>query len=186
MRWWPRHPAAGIARPCGVAGDCAPAMLGWARSRSRDEGRSLGYLRLNALALPLRADSVAGVWASGSLLHIPSAGMERAPAEVHRVLVPSSIAAMSMRIGDGEGWKKGGSLDGRRWFTFVDPDVFAGRSGRLVAAGFADVLRRRPDPLRRPCRLVHRGRDAIARLIARRPGRSHSRPAPDVRVGDGW
>ncbi|MFG2249789.1 class I SAM-dependent methyltransferase [Spirillospora sp. NPDC048823] len=119
-----------------IAGDYAPAMLEWARSRSREEGRTLGYLRLNALTLPLRDESVAGVWASGSLLHIPSAGLERALAEVHRVLVPSGIAAISMRVGDGEGWKEGGSLDGPRWFTFVDPDAFA---DRLEAAGFTDV-----------------------------------------------
>ncbi|TDC69820.1 class I SAM-dependent methyltransferase [Actinomadura sp. GC306] len=119
-----------------IAGDYAPAMLEWARNRSREEVRMLGYLRLNALALPLRDESVAGVWASGSLLHIPSSGMERALAEVHRVLAPSGIAAISMRSGDGEGWKEGGSLDGRRWFTFVDPEAFA---GRLEAAGFTDV-----------------------------------------------
>lgn len=119
-----------------IAGDYAPAMLEWARGRSRDEGRTLGFLRLNALALPLRDASVAGVWASGSLLHIPSAEMERALAEVHRVLAPTGLAAISMRIGDDEGWKEGGSLDGRRWFTFVDPDAF---TGCLEAAGFADV-----------------------------------------------
>lgn len=119
-----------------IAGDYAPAVLAWARGRSREEGRTLGFLRLNALALPLRDASVAGVWASGSLLHLPSAGMERALAEVHRVLAPTGIAAISMRIGDGEGWKKGGSLAGRRWFTFVDPEAF---TGCLEAAGFADV-----------------------------------------------
>lgn len=121
-----------------IAGDYAPAMLEWARDRSRDEGRTLGFLRLNTLAIPLRDASVAGVWASGSLLHIPLAGMERALGEVHRVLAPTGIAAISMRIGDGEGWKKGGSMggDGRRWFTFVDPDAF---TGCLAAAGFADV-----------------------------------------------
>lgn len=119
-----------------IAGDYAPAMLEWARDRSRGEGRTLGFLRLNALALPLRDASVAGVWASGSLLHIPSAGMARALAEVNRVLAPAGIAAISMRTGDGEGWRKGGSLDGRRWFTFVDPDAF---TGCLEAAGFSDV-----------------------------------------------
>lgn len=119
-----------------IAGDYAPAMLEWARGRSREEGRALGFLRLNALALPLRDASVAGVWASGSLLHIPSAEMERALAEVHRVLAPTGIAAISMRIGEGEGWKKGGSLDGRRWFTFVDPEAF---TGCLEAAGFTSV-----------------------------------------------
>lgn len=119
-----------------VAGDYAPAILEWARGRSREERHALGFLRLNALALPLRDASVGGVWASGSLLHIPSAGMERALAEVYRVLAPAGIAAISMRIGDGEGWKKGGSLDGPRWFTFVDPDSF---TRCLEAAGFADV-----------------------------------------------
>ncbi|MFC4054671.1 class I SAM-dependent methyltransferase [Actinomadura syzygii] len=121
-----------------IAGDYAPAMLEWARDRSRgrEEGRTLGFLRLNTLALPLRDASLAGVWASGSLLHIPSVGMERALAEIYRVLAPAGIAAISMRIGDGEGWKKGGSLDGRRWFTFVDPDAF---TNRLEAAGFTGV-----------------------------------------------
>ncbi len=119
-----------------IAGDYAPAMLEWARGRTREEGRTLGFLRLDALTLPLRDAAVAGVWASGSLLHIPLAGMERALAEVHRVLAPAGIAAISMRIGDGEGWKNGGSLDGRRWFTFVDPGAF---TGCLEAAGFADV-----------------------------------------------
>ncbi|MFI0410444.1 class I SAM-dependent methyltransferase [Actinomadura sp. 3N508] len=119
-----------------VAGDYAASILEWARGRSREERRAPGFLRLNALALPLRDASIAGVWASGSLLHIPSARMERALAEIHRVLTPGGIAAISMRIGDGEGWKNGGSLDGRRWFTFVDPDTFA---VCLEAAGFAEV-----------------------------------------------
>lgn len=119
-----------------IAGDYAPVMLGWARGRALEEGRTLGFLRLNALALPLRDASVAGVWASGSLLHIPSAGMGRALAEVRRVLAPGGIAAISMRTGDGEGWEDSGSLDGRRWFTFVDPEVF---TGSMEAAGFADV-----------------------------------------------
>jgi hypothetical protein len=76
------------------------------------------------------------VGASGSRLHLPAVRLERALAEVHRVLAPRGIAAISMRIGEGEGWRKGGSLDGRRWFTFVSPDAFA---SCLEAAGFADV-----------------------------------------------
>ncbi|MEU9842619.1 class I SAM-dependent methyltransferase [Actinomadura sp. NPDC048032] len=119
-----------------IAGDYAPVMLAWARGRALEEGRTLGFLRLNALALPIRDASVAGVWASGSLLHIPSAEMGRALAEVHRVLAPKGIAAISMRTGDSEGWKDGGSLEGRRWFTLVNPEAFA---GCLEAAGFSDV-----------------------------------------------
>lgn len=119
-----------------IAGDYAPAMLEWARSRSREEGHTPAFLRLNVLALPFRDASVAGVWASGSLLHIPSVRLERALAEVHRVLTPTGIAAISMRTGGGEGWRTGGSLDGRRWFTFVDSEAF---TGCLEAAGFTDV-----------------------------------------------
>ncbi|WP_194293335.1 class I SAM-dependent methyltransferase [Actinomadura macrotermitis] len=122
-----------------VAGDYAPAMLVWARDRSLEEGDSLRFLRLNALELPFCEFSIAGVWASGSLLHVPLARMEQALREVYRVLVPGGITKISMRSGEGEGWKSGGSLEGERWFTFVSPEVFA---EHLRSAGFANVQTR--------------------------------------------
>ncbi|MFI6293087.1 class I SAM-dependent methyltransferase [Nonomuraea sp. NPDC050790] len=115
-----------------VAGDHSHGMLTWARSRSG----TAGFLRLDALALPLRERCLAGVWASGCLLHLPLALMGAALAEVHRVLVPGGIAVISMRDGEGEGWRSGGSLDGERWFTFVGPETFA---GRMEDAGFSEI-----------------------------------------------
>lgn len=119
-----------------IAGDYAPVMLAWARGRSVEDGHPSSFVRLNALALSFQNGSIAGVWASGSLLHLPSARMDQALAEVHRVLVPGGVIRVSMRRGEGEGWKRGGSLVGERWFTFVDPELFA---GSLDAAGFSDV-----------------------------------------------
>lgn len=119
-----------------IAGDHAFVMLKWARSRSLKERCPSCFLRLDALALPFQGGSVAGVWASGSLLHIPMAWMGRALAEMHRALAPGGIIKISMRSGEDEGWKNGGSLDGERWFTFVSPEVFA---DCLKTAGFSDV-----------------------------------------------
>ncbi len=53
-----------------------------------------------------------------------------------RTLVPGGTAAISMRAGEHEGWREGGTLRGRRWFTLVDPDGFA---ATMAAAGFRDV-----------------------------------------------
>jgi ubiquinone/menaquinone biosynthesis C-methylase UbiE len=119
-----------------IAGDYAGVMLEWARSRSVSEGRPSEFLRLDALALPLQDGSIAGVWASGSLLHIPRVQLGQALAEVYRVLAPGGNATISMRSGEDEGWKHGGSLDGERWFTFVSPQTFV---RHLYAAGFSDV-----------------------------------------------
>ncbi|MFE0147196.1 class I SAM-dependent methyltransferase [Nonomuraea sp. NPDC059007] len=116
-----------------IAGDYAAGMLTWARSRSAG---SSGFLRLDALSLPLRDRCVAGVWASGSLLHLPLALMGGALAEAYRVLVPGGITVISMRDGEGEGWRNGGSLEGERWFTFVGPQTF---TGYMEAAGFSDI-----------------------------------------------
>ncbi|GAA4239344.1 hypothetical protein GCM10022254_59070 [Actinomadura meridiana] len=119
-----------------IAGDYAPVMLDQARSRSTAGDRPPSFVRLNALALPIRPASVAGVWASGSLLHIPVALMEHALTEIHRVLIPGGVTAISMRTGEGEGWRNGGSMEGRRWFTFTDPDTFTKYLGKT---GFSDT-----------------------------------------------
>jgi ubiquinone/menaquinone biosynthesis C-methylase UbiE len=118
-----------------IAGDYAPAMLRWAREQAADE-HPPSFLRLDALALPFQERSLAGVWASGSLLHIPRHRMRLALAELHRVLAPGGITTISMRDGDGEGWIHGGSVDGHRWFTFISPHGFG---DLLKAADFSDV-----------------------------------------------
>jgi hypothetical protein len=92
---------------------------------------------MNMLALPIRAGSLAGIWASASLLHLPSDALPRALCEILRTLHPSGgLAAISMRAGDHEGWREGGSTQGRRWFNLVEPGDF---TATMLATGFRDV-----------------------------------------------
>ncbi|MBA9002712.1 class I SAM-dependent methyltransferase [Thermomonospora cellulosilytica] len=119
-----------------VAGDYAPSMLRCARSRSAGRDGRLGFVRLNILDLPFADDRFAGTWASGSLLHLPSAKIPVALEEIRRTLAPGGMAAISMRAGTGEDWREGGTLAGRRWFTLVTPDGFA---DRMAQAGFRRV-----------------------------------------------
>ncbi|MBC6456628.1 class I SAM-dependent methyltransferase [Actinomadura sp. HBU206391] len=115
-----------------VAADFGMSMLQCARSRSSSQARDLHFVRLDLLELPFPADRFGGVWASGSLLHLPSAAITRALSEIFRTLAPGGgVAAISMRAGAGEGWRVGGTLAGRRWFTLVDPGDFASQMKRV-------------------------------------------------------
>lgn len=119
-----------------IMSDFSAAMLRSARKLSTDQDNSMSYARLNSLALPFSTSSLGGVWASGSLLHLPRFCIPSALSEMLRVLAASGVAAISMRAGTGEGWREGGTLAGRRWFTLVDPTDF---SAVMSALGFSDV-----------------------------------------------
>ncbi|HEU5157495.1 MAG TPA: class I SAM-dependent methyltransferase [Streptosporangiaceae bacterium] len=120
-----------------VACDISASMLTCARDHTAAPLRPLiGYVRLNMLDLPFADMSFGGVWACASLLHLPSQDIPRALSDIRRTLVPGGRVALSMRAGEGEGWRDGGTLPGRRWFTFVDPPGFAAELTRL---GFCDV-----------------------------------------------
>jgi len=84
--------------------------------------------------LPFRPNSIAGVWASASLLHLDRHELAPALAGVREVLVESGVLFMSLKRGAGEGWettKYGGEAP--RWFTYWhEQDVDAA----LLAAGF--------------------------------------------------
>ncbi|MEV5703866.1 class I SAM-dependent methyltransferase [Actinoallomurus sp. NPDC052274] len=119
-----------------VAGDICSGMLTTARELSADQPDAIGFVRLNTIRLPFRDGVFGGTWACGSLLHLPSSAIPQALAEVRRTLRPGGVTVISMRSGQGEGWREGGTLEGRRWFTFVDSDHF---SATMTAAGFCDV-----------------------------------------------
>jgi SAM-dependent methyltransferase len=120
-----------------VAADISAAMLTHARDRAESRLRpSVGYVRLNMLDLPFPDMRFGGVWACGSVLHLPSQDIPRALSNMWRTLAPGGKVALSMRAGNGEGWRAGGTLPGRRWFTFLDPSAFA---AGLARAGFCDV-----------------------------------------------
>jgi ubiquinone/menaquinone biosynthesis C-methylase UbiE len=109
-----------------IAGDISMAMLRAARRQTDfDSLRAATYIRLNMLELPFQDDQFGGIWASGSLLHLPSADLPQALSEIWRTLAPGGVTALSMRSGTGEGWRNGGTLPGCRWFTLVRPQDFA-------------------------------------------------------------
>lgn len=105
-----------------ISGDICLAVL----QESRISGLSsdVASVCLDACSIPFRENSFSGVWACGSLLHLPSAYIPSALAEIFRVLRPGGVAAINMQTGSAEGWRDGGTLPGRRWFTLVDPEDF--------------------------------------------------------------
>lgn len=122
-----------------IAGDICLPMLTSARELSADYGAAVDYTCLDMLALPFSDGALGGIWASGSMLHLPSTEIARGLSEVLRTLSADGVAAISMRAGDREGWREGGTLQGRRWFTHVQPGEFA---ASMIAAGFGDVQTR--------------------------------------------
>jgi SAM-dependent methyltransferase len=133
-----------------IAADICLPMLTRARELSGQHGTS-EYLRLDMLTLPFADRSLGGIWASGSMLHLPSAEIPHALSEVARTLVTGGVVAISMKAGEREGWRQDGTLRGRRWFTYVRPDRFAATMG---AAGFDEV---RTESSGRPGWFVARG-----------------------------
>lgn len=119
-----------------IAGDICAPMLRCARELSADYGDVIDYVQLDMRALPFAAGTLGGVWVSGSMLHLPSADIPQALSEILRALAPGCPAAISMRGGEIEGWREGGSLPGRRWFSRVTPDGFA---ATMTSVGFAGV-----------------------------------------------
>lgn len=120
-----------------VAGDICKAFLDYLRNST-----SSGYVDnvrcvcLDICAIPFSESRFAGIWACGSLLHLPSTKMPQGLSEVLRVLEPNGTAAISMRIGSAEGWRTDGTLPGRRWFTLVDAEEFASLMEKI---GFRDL-----------------------------------------------
>jgi SAM-dependent methyltransferase len=114
---------AGLGRRV-VAVDYSLPMLACMSAQSNHMADRITYTCCDMLALPFADGRFGGVWASGSVLHLPSPDIPAALREIFRTLAPGGIAELSMRAGETEGWRTGGSLSGRRWFTLVEPGEF--------------------------------------------------------------
>jgi tRNA (uracil-5-)-methyltransferase TRM9 len=93
----------------------------------------------DAVALPLRDARLAGVIASGVLLHLPRELCSAALTEIFRVLQPGGRASLSMKRGLGEGWRTESHFPNPRWYTYYQIDEFGTlceRAGLVVV----DVL----------------------------------------------
>jgi tRNA (uracil-5-)-methyltransferase TRM9 len=71
-------------------------------------------------------NSFAGVIASGVLLHLPKELCTSALREIERVLLPAGRAAISMKHGQGQGWRSTDGFPLKRWFNYYTPQEFAG------------------------------------------------------------
>jgi len=74
----------------------------------------------NMLELPYRDGCFDAVWCSATLLHLTRVDARVALQEVRRVLIPHGLAAISVRVGVGQGWRQTQEM-GPRWFTFFQP-----------------------------------------------------------------
>lgn len=126
---------AGLGRQV-VAVDYSMVMLEYMSSRSSAMADRIAFTCGNMLTLPLAEGRFGGVWASGSLLHLPSPDIQEALREILRTLAPGGIAELSMRAGNTEGWRAAGSLPGRRWFTLIEPHDFV---SHMQETGFREV-----------------------------------------------
>ncbi|GAA3460567.1 class I SAM-dependent methyltransferase [Saccharothrix longispora] len=115
-----------------VAGDLSGRLLRMTRARCAP----FGAVQLDLLSLPFRAGTFAGVWACGSVLHVPARHHPRAFGEIHRVLLPGGVAAISLKEGDHEDWVRGGRLSFPRWFSLRRPTTVV---AELEAVGFTSV-----------------------------------------------
>lgn len=61
-----------------------------------------------------------GIWASASLLHVPSEGLQGILARAARALKPGGVLYVSFKYGDFEGERNG------RWFTDLDEMALRG------------------------------------------------------------
>ena len=146
-----------------VAADAAPAMLLEARRRHGP----VAAVACDLEHLALRPGSLAGVWASKCLQHIPAARLPLALAGLHRVLALGGILDLTVFRGEGEDrCGADDDLPGRLFAAWQPGDL----ADVLVGAGFTvDDIAVSPQPV---------GRDVVSARATR------ARSLPDT-VGPG-
>ena len=113
-----------------VLADAAPAMLAEARRRHGP----VPALACDLEALAIRPGSLAGVWASKCLQHIPASRLPLALAGLHRALEVGGVLDLSVFGGEGEDRTGADDDFPDRLFTSWPPDVLA---DLLVGAGLS-------------------------------------------------
>ena len=98
-----------------------------------DEAPESRFVQGDLRSLPLRDDSVDGIWAVASLIHVPDEELDAALGELHRVCHEGGTLFTSMKPGDGVDHTYGYATETGRFFVFHEPEPFA---DRLRDAGF--------------------------------------------------
>lgn len=113
-----------------VGFDISRAFLEHARREHPADGHVRGDMR----RLPFRDAAFAGCWASASMLHLASADLDTALAEVARVVEPGGAFVASVQVGEREGFVPRKSAPGTELFYgYRSPEDWR---ARVEAAGF--------------------------------------------------
>lgn len=122
---------AGGLRCIGV--DLSYQLLQSARERVPDAKAS--WLLSDIRSVPLKSQSIAGIWTNAALLHLEGAGQGDAIAEFRRLIVPRGPVFISTLAG--HGWSSRMLASGhRRWFWGTDHEAL----GRVVSDSGFEVL----------------------------------------------
>jgi len=89
-------------------------------------------VQADARRLPFCSASARGVWANASLLHLSPSEVAMALGEMHRVLSAGGVLHVSVKQGDGAGWKSD-RYGEPRWFQYWTESQL---DAALRAAGF--------------------------------------------------
>jgi ubiquinone/menaquinone biosynthesis C-methylase UbiE len=87
---------------------------------ARKTCRSAQFILGDIENLKFSNNSFDGVWACASLLHVPKKNMPQVLTEIHRILVPGGILAITLKEGDWEGYEKDSRYDGQpvKFFSY--------------------------------------------------------------------
>jgi ubiquinone/menaquinone biosynthesis C-methylase UbiE len=101
------------------------------------------YVQGDFRHMPLPSESMSGVWASASLLHLPRDEFYLALHECARVLAPAGLFYISLREGEGEGWKADvWGEEAQRYYAYWSEDTLdaalAGEGFKFIA-GWRDT-----------------------------------------------
>ena len=147
--------AAGL-RVAGV--DASRQML----RRARADG--VPVVRADIRSVPLREQSLDGIWSAASLLHVPREDVPPTLRAWWRLLRPAGVLGLSTSLGVDEGWEscpyepknQATSASLRRWFVHHDDDALL---ALLDAAGFDVISARERVSHRRWLQVIARRHD---------------------------
>lgn len=93
----------------------------------------------DARALPLNDDSMDGVWAMASLVHLGSTDVRRALCEFGRVLKPGGFVFVSLPTAAGASWRT--EHGQRRWFPYLKAEIVRAlmEQAEFVIDGFEEA-----------------------------------------------
>ena len=132
--------------------------------RARDTGVAVAQGDLRSV--PLRLDSLDGIWSAASLLHVPRAEVPQTLHGWWRCLKAGGLLGLSTSLGDDEGWEacpyepstQPTMVPLRRWFVHHDEATLL---ALLDGAGFAVVATREHVSHRRWIQVIAQRRDPM-------------------------